>query len=89
MTCNPDSEKPMNAVTNQKLLTAVLVMQVLTLLGLWTGQRMTSNASAVIPDPGAQREAMVEQQKATNEKLDALIQVLKSGDVKVKVEEEK
>jgi hypothetical protein len=79
----------MNGATNQKLLTAILVMQVFTLLGLWTGQRITSNAGAAIPDPGAQREAMVEQQKATNHKLDALIEVLKSGDVKVKVEEEK
>jgi hypothetical protein len=85
----------MNATTNnnnntvtktQKLLTAVVVLQVLTLLGQWTGQPGTSTVSAAIPDPGAQRQEQVAQQKETNEKLDKLINLLKSGDVKVTVE---
>jgi hypothetical protein len=72
----------------QKLLTAMIGLQVLTLLGLWTGQPQMSSATAAIPDPGAQREALVAEQKATNQKLDALIELLKSGDVKVKVDRE-
>jgi hypothetical protein len=69
-----------------RVLTAVLVLQVLTLLGLWTGHGPLSGAAAAIPDPGAQREALVAEQKATNQKLDKLIDLLRSGDVKVKVE---
>lgn len=69
-----------------KLLTAMIGLQVLTLLGLWTAQPQMSSATAAIPDPGAQREAMVTEQKATNEKLDSLIELLKSGDIKVKVD---
>jgi hypothetical protein len=72
--------------TTQKLLTAMIGLQALTLLGLWTAQPQVSTASAAIPDPGAQREAMVAEQKATNQKLDTLINLLKSGDLKVKVE---
>ena len=75
-----------NGTTTQKLLTAMIGLQVLTLLGLWTAQPQMSTASAAIPDPGAQREAMVAEQKETNKKLDKLIDLLKSGDVKVKVE---
>ena len=75
------------ATTTQKLLTAVLCMQALTLLGLWTGQPRTATVNAAIPDPGAQREAQVAEQKATNQKLDSLISLLKSGDVRVKVED--
>ena len=77
------------ATKTQKLLTGMIALQTLTLVGLWTGQPMSNSATAAIPDPGAQREAMVEQQKATNEKLDKLIDLLKSGDVKVKVDAEK
>ena len=73
----------------QKLLTAMIGLQALTLLGLWTGQSPVAPASAAIPDPGAQREAMVEQQRQTNAKLDALIDLLKSGDAKVRVEDDK
>jgi hypothetical protein len=75
------------ATTTQKLLSAVLVLQVLTLLGLWTGQPGLAGATAAIPDPGAQREAMVEQQKQTNQKLDKLLTLLTSGDVKVKFDD--
>ena len=77
-----------SSTTTQKLLSAVLVLQVLTLIGLWTGQPRTAEVSAAIPDPGAQREALVAEQKATNQKLDALLELLKSGKLKVTVESE-
>jgi hypothetical protein len=73
--------------TTPRVLTAVLVLQGLTLLGLWTGQPRASDARAAIPDPGAQREAMVAQQKATNEKLDRLLGLLESGKLTVVVDE--
>ena len=78
-----------NKTTTPRLLTAVLVLQSLTLLGLWTGQPGTTSVQAAIPDPGAQREAQVAEQKATNAKLDALLDLLKSGDLKVTVKETK
>lgn len=77
------------ATPTQKLLTAVLCLQVLTLLGLWTGQPRTATVQAAIPDPGAQREAQVEQAKKTNEKLDRLYDLLSSGKLTVKVDPEK
>jgi hypothetical protein len=80
--------KATKTTTTQKLLTGVLALQVLTVLGLWTGQPRATSAQAYIPDPGAQREAMVEQQKVTNDKLDKLIELLKGGGVKVKVEQD-
>ena len=78
-----------NKTTTPRLLTAVLVLQSLTLLGLWTGQPGATSVQAAIPDPGAQREAQVAEQKATNAKLDALLDLLKSGDLKVTVKETK
>ena len=86
---NANATTTTSATTTQKLLTAVLALQVLTLLGLWTGQPGLAPATAAIPDPGAQREQLVVEQKSTNAKLDALISLLKSGEVKVKVQEEK
>lgn len=74
--------------TTPRLLMAVVGMQGLTLMGLWTGQPRASDAGAAIPDPGAQREAMVAEVKVTNAKLDTLIELLRSGDLKVKVETE-
>ena len=77
-----------NTNTTPRLLTAVLVLQGLTLVGLWTGQPRAGDAHAAIPDPGAQREAVVAQQKETNEKLDRLLSLLESGKLKVVVENE-
>ena len=74
--------------TTPRLLMAVVVMQGLTLMGLWTGQPRAADAQAAIPDPGAQRQEMVAEQKVTNAKLDTLIELLQSGDLKVKVEPE-
>ena len=74
--------------TTPRLLMAVVVMQGLTLMGLWTGQPRAADAQAAIPDPGAQRQEMVAEQKVTNAKLDTLIELLQSGDLKVKVETE-
>jgi hypothetical protein len=66
-----------------------LCLQALTLLGLWTGQPRAATVQAAIPDPGAQREAQVEQARKTNEKLDRLYDLLSSGKLTVKVDSEK
>jgi hypothetical protein len=79
--------QPTNNKTTQRLLTAVLALQVLSLTGLWTGQPRTASVQAAIPDPGAQREAALTEQKATNEKLDRLLKLLTSGEVRVTVED--
>ena len=84
-----NTNTPNNSNSTGKILKIVVALQVMTVLGLWTGQRVTSSASAVVPDPGAQREAMVAEQKETNKKFDKLIELLKSGDAKVKVAQEK
>jgi hypothetical protein len=50
---------------------------------------MTSEARADradIPDPGAQRLAMVDELKQVNDKLERLIGLLESGRLQVKVE---
>ena len=84
---NQQNDSSRDRKTAVKLLTAVLVLQGLTLAGQWTGQpRVASDARADIPDPGAQRLAMVEEQRQTNAKLDRLIALLESGQVKVQVE---
>ena len=74
--------------TTPRLLTAVLVLQGVTLMSMWTGQPRSADVQAAIPDPGAQREALVAEVKVTNSKLDKLIELLQSGDLKVKVESE-
>ena len=79
--------QPTNSKTTQRLLAAVLVLQVLCLAGLWTGQPRATAVQAAIPDPGAQREAGLNEQKATNEKLDKLLKLLTSGEVRVTVED--
>jgi len=76
--------------TTVKLLTAVLVLQGLTLAGQWTGQPRVADEvradRADIPDPGAQRLAMVDELKQVNEKLERLVTLLESGGLKVKAE---
>jgi hypothetical protein len=83
--------QPTNTTTTttntRRLLAAVLVLQGLTLASQWTGQPRPATAGAAIPDPGAQREAVLTEQKATNEKLDRLLKLLTSGEVRVTVED--
>ena len=81
------------AGTTAKLLTAVLVLQGLTLLGQWTGQpRGASEALAASPhdrDPASQRAQSVEELKAVNAKLEKLVTLLESGKLRVTVDAKK
>ena len=68
---------------SNRILSVVLVLQGLILAGQWVGAPRLQSAEAQVSDPGAQRIAMVEEQKKTNDKLDKLINLLESGKVQV------
>jgi hypothetical protein len=74
----------MNA--NTRILTIVLALQGLILLGQWTsGAFYQTPAAAAVGDTGTQIVEMVDQQRATNQKLDKLIGILEGGDLQVRV----
>jgi hypothetical protein len=73
-------------MNTNRLLAAVLVLQVVTLAGQWGGKpAYLSDARADLPDPAAQRAAQTEEFKAMNQKLDRLVSILESGRLKVEV----
>lgn len=69
--------------TTSRLLVIVVVLQVLTLLGQWTGSPRIAPASAQVPDPGAQRLQMIDEQRKTNAMLERLVTLLESGKLQV------
>ena len=68
-------------------LAAIGTLLVLLVIGLWGRAWPEGDARAVEPmfDSGAQRKAMVEAQEKTNEKLDELIKLFRSGEAKVQM----
>ena len=92
-TTTPTTTTTNASATPRRLLTAVLVLQGLTLLGQWTGQPGAATpAVAGIPDPGAQREEPLNELKdintnlqTTNASLQTLIELLESGRAQVTV----
>ena len=73
-------------MNTNRLLAAVIVLQVITLAGQWGGKpAYISDARADLPDPGAQRAAQTEEMKSMNQKLDRLVSILESGKLKVEV----
>ena len=84
-TLEPNGATHMNTSTN-RLLAAVLVLQVLTLAGQWGGQAASNTARADLPpDPAAMRLQQTEELKAMNEKLGRMVAVLEGGRLEVKV----
>ena len=70
----------------QRLLTAVVALQVVTLFTSWTGNStLAPTVAADIPDPGARQMAMVDELKQLNSKLGRLTDFLESGRLKVVV----
>jgi hypothetical protein len=70
----------------QRLLTAVVALQVVTLFTSWTGNAtLAPTVAADIPDPGARQMAMVDELKQLNSKLGRLTDFLESGKLKVVV----
>lgn len=74
----------MNTKTN-KLLTAVVVLQALTLVGQWFSPTYTSSAQAQVPDGGAQRLQTIEQLRDISAKLDRIAGTIESGKMQVRV----
>lgn len=75
-----------------KTLGLIVVMQGLILASQWLAVPSLSPAGAQqqqpqqqMADSGTQRTAMIEEQKATNAKLDRMIAILESGELQVKV----
>lgn len=67
-------------------LALIVALQAFTLLAvLGTGPGATPARADGIPDAGAQQQALIDQAKATNAKLDQLISLLSGGNVEVKV----
>lgn len=74
-----------------KILAAVLVLQVISLLNQWFGGPI-STAQAQVPDAGAQRYQIIDELKASNEtlkgidaKLDKLVTIFGSGKLQVQI----
>ena len=75
----------MSTNTN-RLLAAVVVLQVLTLAGQWSGRAGSNDARADLPpDPAAMRLAQTEEMKAMNQKLEKLVSIMESGRLEVRV----
>ncbi|MGB7161412.1 MAG: hypothetical protein WBD40_25360 [Tepidisphaeraceae bacterium] len=73
-------------MNSSKLLVAVVVLQALTLAGVWSGNGGGSQLPAAQAqlDPGAQRLQQLDAQRETNAKLDQVIELLK-GELQVRV----
>ena len=75
-----------NKTTTQRLLTAVVALQVVTLLSSWTGNSTIKPAVAAdIPDPGSRQMQMIDELKQLNSKVGRLTDFLESGRLKVVV----
>lgn len=72
-------------MNTNRLLAAVLVLQVVTLAGQWGGHAVRDARADLPPDPGAQRVAQTEELKQVNQNLNRLIGLIESGRVEVKV----
>ena len=75
-------------VTNSKttkLLTALVVLQALTLAGIWSNQNLLPQASAQGVDPGQQRLQQLDELKTISGKLDRIANLLEGGKVQVQV----
>ena len=72
-------------MSTQKTLGIVIVLQSLTLLGLWTGAPSVQPAAAQVPDGGAQRKEQLDTLKSIDGKLEKLITILSDGNLQVKV----
>jgi hypothetical protein len=68
----------------KRLLIFVLVLQVLVLVSQLTGPGSATPAWAQIPDAGAQRNAVIEELRTLNGKMDKLMEMLESGKIQVK-----
>lgn len=72
--------------TTTRLLVTVTILQALALLSLWTGHAPTlPQAQAQVPDAGGQRIQIIEELRQVNVKLDKLNELLRGGELQVRV----
>lgn len=78
-------------MATRRLLAAILVLQIVTILNQWFGGPI-STAHAQVPDAGAQRLEIIDQLKANNDqlkavndKLDKLVSIFESGKLQVQL----
>ena len=71
------------SITAPRVLTVLVVLQALTLAHQWLIPVGPSVAMAQVPDGGSQRLQMIEEQRATNAKLDRIVALLESGKLQV------
>jgi len=72
-------------------LALITVLLTVLIVGLWANhapQPPAATAAETFVDASAQRNAMLDQQKLTNRKLDELLDLFRSGSAKVQVTEE-
>lgn len=72
---------------SSKMLAFVLALQVVIVLGQWLGQpaARTASADVNIPNPGERQLAILDELKTLNSKMDHLLSLVQSGDMKVEV----
>ena len=68
-----------------KWIVAVVLLQILTVVGQWVGSPRATPVMAQVPDAGLQRIQIIDQLKGTNDRLDKLIALLSGGNLQVKV----
>jgi len=71
---------------SNRLLVIVIALQLLIVAGQWLdGPRMLPMAQAEPFNAGADRQAMIDQMKSVDSKLDSIVSILNSGNLQVKV----
>ena len=71
---------------NSRLLVIVIALQLLIIAGQWLdGPKMLPAAQAEPFNAGADRQAMIDQMKSIDSKLDSIVSILNSGNLQVKV----
>lgn len=68
------------------LLTSIVGLLAIIAVELWVGLSAAGRAVAQIPDTGLQRQLIVEEGRKTNALLEKILEHLRSGSVKVKLE---
>ena len=69
-----------------RLLVIVVALQLLIVAGQWLdGPRMLPAAQAEPFNAGADRQAMIDEMKSIDSKLDSMVSILNSGNLQVKV----
>ena len=73
-------------MSNTRLLTVVVTLQIVLIVGQWLGgPGYLSTAHAQGTDPARDRQDMLDEMHAVNAKLDKMIDILGSGDLQVRV----